>query len=140
MKQITEAIIEILSIMSWLGVILLLLTIVNISCKAYCNITQLGQKFSWKKVFGGIGKMFLFYCGASLTSVAFSLLPIVNEMINKTSEAELITNEALGQLSTLGVLGICINVIITHGKKALEGITALGKMSKEETQRGGIEK
>ena len=115
MKQITEAIIEILSIMSWLGVILLLLTIVNISCKAYYNTTQLGQKFSWKKVFGGIGKMFLFYCGASLTSVAFSLLPIVNEMVNKTSEVELITDEALGQLSTLGVLGICINVIITHG-------------------------
>lgn len=140
MEQITIAVSETLSIMGWLGLVLGLLTLVNVTCKAFYNVTQLKQKFSWNRIFHGFRKMLLFYLSSICVSVAFSILPYVNVMINEAFNIELISNEMLEQLSALGVLAICLNTIIAHGKKALQGITALGQLKNEEkesnSQRG----
>ena len=54
-----EAIMEILRIMSWLGVVLGIIATVNLICGTIYNIND-GQTFSWKKFFKGILKVVIF--------------------------------------------------------------------------------
>ena len=73
-----NAILAILEIMGWLGVILAMLLFVNTSCKTLYNVGYKGENFQWKKMLKGIVKAIFFYLGAALTAVSFTLLPFVN--------------------------------------------------------------
>ena len=123
-----DAIIKTLNIMGWLGIVLGILVVVNISCGTFTNIHN-GEEFSWKKMFDGILKAIIFYVSAIATSIAFTMLPYINEMITEAFGKILISNEVLDTLSSVAVLSIVIATIAVQGKKALEGIIELAKLS-----------
>lgn len=124
-----EAILSILKIMGWLGVILGILVVVNISTKTIHNVWSSKELFSWKKMLKGIGKALVFYISAVFICIAFTILPYVNEMITDTFDMVLISNEMLETLSSVGVLGTVISAIVMQGKSAITGILALSKVS-----------
>lgn len=124
-----EAILSILKIMGWLGVILGILVVVNISTKTIHNVWSSKELFSWKKMLKGIGKALVFYISAVFICIAFTILPYVNEMITDTFGMILISNEMLETLSSVGVLGTVISTIAMQGKSAITGILALSKVS-----------
>jgi phage-related holin len=124
-----EAILSILKIMGWLGVILGILVVVNICTKTINNVWSSKELFSWKKMLKGIGKALVFYVSAVFICVAFTILPYVNEMITDTFGMILISNEMLETLSSVGVLGTVISTIVVQGKSAITGVLALSKVS-----------
>lgn len=124
-----EAILSILKIMGWLGIILGILVVVNISTKTIYNVWSSKELFSWKKMLKGISKSLVFYISAVFICIAFTILPYVNEMITSTFGMILISNEMLETLSSVGVLGTVISVIVMQGKSAITGILALSKVS-----------
>lgn len=124
-----EAILSILKIMGWLGVILGILVVVNISTKTIHNVWSSKELFSWKKMLKGIGKALVFYISAVFICIAFTILPYVNEMITNTFGMILISNEMLETLSSVGVLGTVISTIAMQGKSAITGVLALSKVS-----------
>lgn len=124
-----EAILSTLSIMGWLGVILGILVIVNTICGTIYNICSGKENFKWKKLFKGLGKAGIFYISAAFLSVAFTMLPFINEMITNSFGTMLISTELLNTLSSVGVLGVVASVIVVQAKKAIQGITNLANMS-----------
>ena len=124
-----EAILSTLSIMGWLGVILGILVIVNTICGTIYNICSGKENFKWKKLFKGLGKAGIFYISAAFLSVAFTMLPFINEMITNAFGTVLISTELLNTLSSVGVLGVVASVIVVQAKKAIQGITSLANMS-----------
>lgn len=124
-----EAILSILKIMGWLGIILGILVVVNISTKTIHNVWSSKELFSWKKMLKGIGKALVFYISAVFICIAFTILPYVNEMITNTFGMILISNEMLETLSSVGVLGTVISTIAMQGKSAITGVLALSKVS-----------
>lgn len=114
-----------LQIVGFLGIILGIELIVNTLTGMVYNMIEKGEKFSWKKLFQGIGKALVFYVSAGALSVAFTMLPYVNDMITDVFSIELISTETLNTLSTVGVLSIVIMAIITQGTKAMKGISNL---------------
>ncbi len=124
-----EAILSILKIMGWLGIILGILVVVNISTKTINNVWSSKELFSWKKMLKGISKALVFYISAVFICVAFTILPYVNEMITSTFGMILISNEMLETLSSVGVLGTVISAIVMQGKSAITGVLALSKVS-----------
>lgn len=124
-----EAILSTLSIMGWLGVILGILVIVNTICGTIYNICSGKENFKWKKLFKGLGKAGIFYISAAFLSVAFTMLPFINEMITDAFGTVLISTELLNTLSSVGVLGVVASVIVIQAKKAIQGITNLANMS-----------
>ncbi len=124
-----EAIIATLKIMGWLGVILGILVVVNISSKTIYNVWSSKELFSWKKMLKGIGKSLVFYLSAVAISVACTMLPYVNEMITATFGVMLVSNETLEVLSSVGVLGIVMAAVVSQAKKAITGISTLSKVS-----------
>lgn len=124
-----EAILSILKIMGWLGIILGILVVVNISTKTIYNVWSSKELFSWKKMLKGISKSLVFYISAVFICIAFTILPYVNEMITSTFGMILISNEMLETLSSVGVLGTVISAIVMQGKSAITGILALSKVS-----------
>ena len=124
-----EAILSILKIMGWLGIILGILVVVNISTKTIYNVWSSKELFSWKKMLKGISKSLVFYISAVFICIAFTILPYVNEMITSTFGMILISNEMLETLSSVGVLGTVISAIVMQGKSAITGILGLSKVS-----------
>lgn len=124
-----EAIISTLGIMGWLGIILGILVIVNTVCGTIYNICSKKETFAWKKLVKGLGKAAIFYVSAALLSVAFTMLPFINEMITNSFGTILISTELLNTLSSVGVLGVVVSTIIVQAKKAIEGVTKLANMS-----------
>lgn len=124
-----EAILSTLSIMGWLGVILGILVIVNTICGTIYNICSGKENFKWKKLFKGLGKAAIFYISAAFLSIAFTMLPFINEMITDAFGTILISTELLNTLSSVGVLGVVASVIVIQAKKAIQGITNLANMS-----------
>lgn len=124
-----EAILSTLSIMGWLGVILGILVIVNTICGTIYNICSGKENFKWKKLFKGLGKAVIFYISAAFLSIAFTMLPFINEMITNAFGTVLISTELLNTLSSVGVLGVVASVIVIQAKKAIQGITNLANMS-----------
>ena len=120
-----EAIMSTLQIVGWLGVVLGILVTINTVCGVIFNINKKGESFSWKVFFKGILKAVVFYICSALLSIAFTMLPFVNDMITNVYGIQLIASDTLNTLSTVAVLGIVINSIIAQGKKALEGIGQL---------------
>ena len=124
-----NAILLTLKTMGWLGIILGLLVIVNTICGTLYNVATKKETLSWKKLFKGIGKSAIFYVSAALLSVAFTMLPFINEMIVNTFGVILLSNDLLNAMSSIGVLGVVIGTIIVQGKKAIEGVTKLANIS-----------
>lgn len=124
-----EAILSTLSIMGWLGIILAILVVVNTVCGTVFNISEKKESFSWKRLFGGIGKAAVFYVAAALVSIAFTMLPYINEMITNAFGTILLSNELLNTLSSIGVLGVVISAIVVQGKKAITNTVQLANMS-----------
>ena len=124
-----EAILSTLSIMGWLGIILAILVVVNTVCGTVFNISEKKESFSWKRLLGGIGKSAVFYVAAALVSIAFTMLPYINEMITNAFGTILLSNELLNTLSSIGVLGVVISAIVVQGKKAIANTVQLANMS-----------
>ena len=124
-----KAILSTLSIMGWLGVILGILVIVNTVCGTVFNISEKKESFSWKRLFSGLGKSLIFYIAAALVSVAFTMLPYINEMITNAFGTILLSNELLNTLSSIGVLGVVISAIVVQGKKAITNTVQLANMT-----------
>lgn len=129
-----EAIIETLQIMGWLGVILGILVIVNITTSTIHNIWSGKEVFSWKKMLKGIGKSLVFYLGAAAISIACTMLPYVNEMITESFGVMLVANETLEVLSSIGILGIVMSTVVVQAKKAITGISTLSKVSTSDEE------
>lgn len=120
-----NAILSTLSIMGWLGIILGILVVTNTLSGTLYNIYEKKEKFSLKKLFKGLGKALIFYISSSLLSVAFTMLPYINEMITDSFGVVLLSNDLLNTLSSAGVLGVVVASIVAQGKKAVEGTTKL---------------
>ena len=120
-----EAIIAALQIVGWLGIILGILVLINTVCGVIFNINKNGQSFSWKILFKGLLKAVVFYGCAAALSIAFTMLPYVNEMITNVYGIQLIAQDTLHTLSTVAVLGVVTTAIVAQGKKALEGVSQL---------------
>lgn len=117
-----EAILTILQIMGWLGIVLGILVTVNITSSILYNINTKKEKFCWKKFLRGVLKAIVFYLCAVALSVAFTILPYINTMISDSFGTVLITNESLETLSSTGVLGTVMAAIVTQGKKAISSM------------------
>lgn len=126
-----EAIMSTLTIIGWLGLILGILASVNIVTGTLLNVWNKKESFSIKKMFKGIGKVAIFYVSAALISIAFTMLPFINEMITNAFGTVLVSNESLGTLSGVGVLGVVVSTIVVQGKKAISGIIGLANISSE---------
>lgn len=123
-----EAVCATLNIVMWIGVILGLLLIVNTMCGIICNLNK-GESFSWNKFFQGIGKAVAFYAGIALLSVVSTLLPFINAMVVEVFKIELLSSSVLNTLSTAAIFGIAAAAITVQGKKALENLMNLSKIS-----------
>jgi hypothetical protein len=123
-----EAVCATLNIVMWIGVVLGLLLIVNTMCGVIYNLSN-GEPFSWQKLFQGIGKAFAFYIGVALLSIVSTLLPFVNAMVVEVFHIELLSSAVLDTLSTAAIFGIAAAAITVQGKKALENIFNLSKIS-----------
>ena len=126
-----EAILSTLSIMGWLGIILGILVVVNTTCGTIFNVFSKGEKFSWKRLLGGMGKALVFYVAAALVSVACTMLPYINEMITESFGVMLLTEDLLKTLSSVGVLGIVVSVITIQAKNALKNTVQLANMGNQ---------
>ena len=120
-----NAIMQVLQIISFLGVILGIEVLVNTLTGILYNTNQEKQEFSWKKLLKGLIKAMVFYLSISALAIAFTLLPFVNDMIIDVFGIELISTDTLNTLSSVSILGLIIGAIIIQGKKALEGIAEL---------------
>lgn len=129
-----EAILTTLGIMGWLGIVLGLIVMVNTICGAVFNIASGKEGFSWKRLLGGIGKSAVFYISAALMSVAFTMLPFINEMITTAFGVILLPNEILSTLSGVGVLGVVISTIVMLAKKAIKNVLQLAGMATDTTE------
>lgn len=124
-----EAIAETLKIMGMLGIVLIILAGVNIVTGTIVNMWKNGEKFSWKKMLQGIEKVLIFYASSIAISVAFTMLPYINDMIIDAFGTTLINAETLQTLSSVAVVGTVIAAVIVQGKKAITGIGELANMS-----------
>lgn len=124
-----EAIAETLKIMGMLGIVLIILAGVNIATGTIVNMWKNGEKFSWKKMLQGIEKVLIFYASSIAISVAFTMLPYINDMIIDAFGTTLINAETLQTLSSVAVVGTVIAAVIVQGKKAITGIGELANMS-----------
>ena len=127
-----EAVLDTLTIMGWLGIVLGILVIVNIATNTIYNIWSSKETFSWKKMIKGILKAVIFYVSAAAISIAFTILPFINEMIASTFGVVLISNEILETLSSVAVLGVVVAAVIAQGKTALKGVMNMQKVGTGE--------
>lgn len=123
-----NAILSTLSIMGWLGIILAILVVVNTTCGTIFNVFSKGEKFSWKRLLGGMGKAAVFYIAAALVSIACTMLPYINNMISESFDVVLLTDDLLKTLSSVGVLGIVVSVITIQAKNAIKNTVQLANM------------
>ena len=114
--------------MGWLGIILAILVVVNTTCGTIFNVFSKGEKFSWKRLLGGMGKAAVFYIAAALVSVACTMLPYINNMISESFNVVLLTDDLLKTLSSVGVLGIVVSVITIQAKNAIKNTVQLANM------------
>lgn len=134
--EIMASIMSTLKIMGLMGIVLFLLATVNTVCSTVYNVSGKKEKFSFKRLFGGIGKTLVFFASSVLLGVAFTLIPFVNEIISGVFGQALVSEDVLQSLSGVGVFGVCLAVIINQGKKALVGIQKLGQGSTGKEEEG----
>ena len=129
-----EIILGTLKIMGWLGLILGILVIVNITTGTLNNVWSSKEEFSWKKMAKGLLKAIIFYLSAVFLSVALSILPYVNDMITEVFGVVLVASETLETLSSVGVLGIVMAAIVVQAKKAITGITTFSNVTTSDEE------
>lgn len=129
-----EIIIGTLKIMGWLGIILGILVVVNITTGTLNNVWSSKEEFSWKKMIKGILKAVIFYLSAVFLSVALAILPYVNDMITEIFSVVLVANETLETLSSVGVLGIVMAAIVMQAKKAITGVTTFSNVTTSDEE------
>ncbi len=134
-----EAILSTLTIMGWLGIVLGILVIVNVSTSTIYNVWSSKEKFNWKKMVKGLIKAIIFYVSAAALSVAFTILPYINDMISSSFGTELISNDVLEMLSSAGVLGTVVTAIVMQGKRALTGLLKMQEVSTSEEITWNVE-
>ena len=120
------------TIMGGLGIALLILAIVNIVTGTLINIWSGKESFNGKKMIKGIAKVLAFYVCSVFVAIAFTMLPFINEMITNAFGVILLSSELLNTLSSVAILGIVISTITNQGKKAINGILELSKISIKE--------
>lgn len=120
-----DAILEVLKIMGWLGVVLGILIVTNTATGTLANLWHDKENFSWKKLLQGLVKAIIFYVSALFISVAFTMLPYINEMITAAFGEILISNDVLNTLSSVGVLGVVVAAIVVQAKKAIQNVVRL---------------
>lgn len=123
-----ESIMSTLKAMGWLGIVLALLMIVNTTCGAMYNVGSGKEKFSFKRLLGGVGKALVFYISAAFAGVAFSMLPHINTMIGEVYGMQLFADEMLHSLSSVGILGVVVSIITAQAKRAITSIVNLANM------------
>lgn len=123
-----QAILATLATMGWLGIVLGILVVVNTICGTVYNVHN-GEQYSWKKMLKGLGKATIFYVSAALTSIAFTMIPFINEMITSSFGVILLSADLLNTLSAVAVLGVVVSTIVVQAKKAVKGIVELANMS-----------
>lgn len=124
-----EAILSTLGIMGWLGIVLGILAMTNIVTRTLANVWSKEENFSWEKMLKGIGKVVIFYLSAVAVSIAFTILPFINDMITNAFGVVLLAKDTLTTLSSVAVLSVVVAVVVTQGKKALESVINLSKLS-----------
>ena len=124
-----ESICATFNIILWIGAVLGLELVANTLCGVMCNVGEGKEDFSWKKLLMGIGKALAFYVCVGLLSIAFTMLPFVNAMVVDVFGVELLSSAVLDTLSTAAIFGIAAAAITVQGKKAIEGIFNLAKLS-----------
>lgn len=129
-----EAILSTIKIVGWLGIILGILSIVNIVTGTLVNMWQNHEAFDFKKMFKGIFKVAVFYVSSAAIAVAFTMLPYINEMITNTFGVILLSSDLLNTLSSVGVLGVVVSTIVVQAKKAIQGILDLSGISSGEVE------
>lgn len=134
-----DTILSTLTIMGWMGIVLGILVIVNVSTSSIYNVWSSKEKFSWKKMIKGLVKAAVFYISAAALSVAFTILPFINDMISNSFGTELISNDVLEMLSSAGVLGTVITAIVMQGKRALTGLLKMQEVSTSEEITWNVE-
>ena len=80
-------------------------------------------------MFKGIEKVIIFYISAVALSIAFTILPFINEMIINAFGIALLSGDLLNSLSSVGVFGVVVSTIVVQGKKAIQGVIALANLS-----------
>ena len=78
-----------------------------------------------KKMLKGLAKAAIFYGSAICTSVAFTMLPYINEMIVNSFGVILLSTELLNTLSSVAVLGIVVSTVVVQAKKYTSSSTFL---------------
>lgn len=134
-----DTILSTLTIMGWMGIVLGILVIVNVSTSSIYNVWSSKEKFSWKKMIKGLVKAVVFYISAAALSVAFTILPFINDMISNSFGTELISNDVLEMLSSAGVLGTVVAAIVMQGKRALTGLLKMQEVSTSEEITWNVE-
>lgn len=134
-----DTILSTLTIMGWMGIVLGILVIVNVSTSSIYNVWSSKERFSWKKMLKGLVKAVVFYISAAALSVAFTILPFINDMISNSFGTELISNDVLEMLSSAGVLGTVITAIVMQGKRALTGLLKMQEVSTSEEITWNVE-
>lgn len=134
-----DTILSTLTIMGWMGIVLGILVIVNVSTSSIYNVWSSKERFSWKKMVKGLVKAVVFYISAAALSVAFTILPFINDMISNSFGTELISNDVLEMLSSAGVLGTVITAIVMQGKRALTGLLKMQEVSTSEEITWNVE-
>lgn len=134
-----DTILSTLTIMGWMGIVLGILVIVNVSTSSIYNVWSSKEKFSWKKMLKGLVKAVVFYISAAALSVAFTILPFINDMISNSFGTELISNDVLEMLSSAGVLGTVVAAIVMQGKRALTGLLKMQEVSTSEEITWNVE-
>ena len=130
-----ETIMQTLTIMGWLGIVLVILAFVNILTGTLVNIWSGKEKFDGKKMAQGIIKVVAFYICSVFVAIAASLLPSINTMITEGFGVQLLTDELLNTFSSIAVLGVVISTIVVHAKKAIIGISDLANLSHEDIKK-----
>ena len=124
-----DTVLNILMIMGWLGIVLGILSIVNIVTQTLVNVWSNKENFIWKKMIKGIIKVLVFFISSAFVAIAFTILPFINLMITNSFGTELISNELLNTFSNVGVLAIVISTITIQARKALDGVLKLANIS-----------
>ena len=101
LSAIGASILETLYVMGWMGIVLFLLAIVNIVGSTVYNVKQKQEGFSFKRLFGGLGRTALFYGSSIFVAVAFTIVPYINEMISSSFGVELFGSDMLQTLLLL---------------------------------------
>ena len=115
--------------MLWLGITLAILAVVNILTGILVNTWSKKEKFEFNKLIKGILKVVVFYICSTSVAIAFTILPFINQMIEKTFAITLLSSDLLNTFSSVAVLSIVIATIVTQAKKAVTGIIELANLS-----------